>query len=485
MDYLELIDAYRDEMVSSLAELIRIDSVEAEPCEDEQYGHLPFGKGVHEALLYVLNKAKADGFYTENVDNYGAHLEFGGYTHDEEGNETLACDEIMGIIGHLDVVPPGSGWANGDPFSGEVKDGKIYGRGSIDDKGPVMAAYYAMKALKDSGFEPAKRVRLILGLDEETNWKGMEYYLSKVEAPTFGFTPDADFPAIHGEKGILVFRLAKKFAKSVQKGLELRSVKGGNAANMVPDGARAVVRSDKSEDYDMIKKLAEAYREETGSRINVKGTGKSLEITAAGKSAHGSTPEAGVNAVSVLFDFLGRLKFAAEDINEYVEFYNTCIGFETDGSSMGCGLCDEPSGKLVFNVGIVEMSPEAAELTINIRYPVTYDDEAVYAAMGDVVNKYNFGIIKEKSQAPIYFPADSPFIVTLMDIYKEHTGDTESKPLVIGGGTYARATDGIVAFGCLFPGEEELAHQKDECADIDNLIKSAKIFADAIYRLTK
>lgn len=485
MEYLKVIDQYKDEMVASLQELIQIKSV-----QDKPELNAPFGKGVADVFNYMLNKAEADGFDTENVDNYGGHIEFGGYILDEEGNIEGTSEEVMGILAHLDVVPEGTGWKH-DPYSGTIEDNKVYGRGAMDDKGPLLAAYYAMKALKDSGFVPEKKVRLILGLDEETGWKGMVHYLSKVKAPDFGFTPDANFPAIHGEKGILVFQLAKKIGKTNAKGLELRSLKGGEAANMVADSARAVVRAEKMEAYDVVKDIVAAYRDEHckeggkahGAKINCKGVGKSLEILVTGVSAHGATPEMGVNAITVMMDVLSRLDLVNDDLGEFIDFYNKHIGFELDGVSMGCGLEDEPSGKLVLNVGTIELEKEAMIMSINIRYPVTNKEEDVYDAIMPVVNKYNMGIIKMKGRGPIYMPKDSELITTLMDAYKNHTGDVESQPMVIGGGTYARAADNIVAFGCVFPNEEELAHQKNEFIDIDNMVLSAKIFAEAIYKL--
>ena len=484
MKYLELIDEYKDQMINTLSELVSIRSVVSGSVQDKKAGFLPFGEGVQKAFDYLLERGAKDGFDTVNVDNYGGHIEFGGYTLDEDGEIIGTSDEIMGIVGHLDVVPEGTGWST-DPYSGAVIDNRVYGRGTADDKGPVIAAYYAMKALKDSGFVPAKKVRLVIGLDEETNWHGMDYYLKKEKAPNFGFTPDADFPAIHGEKGIVIFHLAKKMGKSIEKGLELRSFKGGSAANMVADSARVVLRDDKTGNYDHIKELVAEYRNQTKHKINVKGVGKSLEITTSGVSAHGATPEKGINAISVMMEFLGKLSFANDDFNDFIDFYNKHVGFELDGTSLGCGLQDEPSGKLVLNTGIIDMDQKAAKLTINVRYPVTCTEDQVYDGIMPIVNKYNLGVIKEKQQAPIYMPEDDPLIVTLMNIYKKHTGDVTSKPLVIGGGTYARACPGIIAFGCIFPGEKELAHQKDEYIDIDSLTLSAKIFADAIYELTK
>lgn len=476
MDYLELIEKYKEEFTETLQSLVAIRSVAEKPQESAKEGLMPFGKGVHDAFKYMLGKAAADGFAIKNVDNYGGHIEFG------EG------DKIMGILGHLDVVPEGEGWAF-PPYEAVVMEGKMYGRGTADDKGPVVAAYYAMKALKDAGFRPAARVRLILGLDEETNWEGMRYYLDKEEAPDFGFTPDAEFPAINGEKGIITFKLAKKLGKTEPGGLELRSLEGGNAPNMVADWTRAVVRSDESGAYDKIRALAATYSEESikesAAALKVKGIGKSLEITTKGLSAHGATPEKGINAIAIMMDFLGRLNFVNDDINEFVDFYNKHIGFETTGERLGCGFSDAPSGNLSLNVGQVIADKDAVALTINIRYPVTFESEQVYGAIAETVAPYDIGIVKEKYQAPIYLPEDDILIKTLQEVYCDRTGDTNSKPLVIGGGTYARACKGIVAYGAIFPGEPELAHQTNEYIEIDKMLAAAAIYADAIYRLTK
>lgn len=474
--YLERIDEYREDMIKTLQELVSIKSVGEAPA-----GDAPFGKGVQEAFEYMLNKAKEDGFDTENIDNYGGHIEFGGYLFDDEGYMIGTSDEIMGILTHLDVVPEGKDW-DFEPYGGELSDGKIYGRGTIDDKGPTVASYYAMKALKDEGIIPEKKVRLILGLDEETGWKGMDYYLKHTKHPDFGFTPDGEFPAIHGEMGILIFDIAKKIGKSPAnaKGVSLRTMTGGNAPNMVADHARAVIKADS---YDGIKEKAAEFRKATGYSINTKGIGKNLEITTQGVSAHGARPETGLNAISVLMKFFDEINLANEDVRDFIDFYNSNIGFELSGDKLGCGLEDEPSGKLIFNVGMVKMDDESASLTINIRYPVTLGEEQVYSSILPVINKYNLGIIKKKHQPAIYIPKDDPMIGTLMEIYKKHTGDENCQPMVIGGGTYARAVKNTVAFGANFPGEPELAHQKNENISVDNLVKCAKIFADAIFEL--
>ena len=474
--YLDLIDEYKDEMIKTLQELLAIRSVSAEPSDDA-----PFGKGVQEAFEYMLKKAKDEGFEIENVDHYGGHIEFGGYLLDEAGEIEGTSEEIMGILGHLDVVPEGKDW-DFDPYGGEIVDDRIYGRGAIDDKGPTVAAFYAMKALKDAGIVPEKKVRLILGLDEETGWKGMDYYLKRVKHPDFGFTPDGEFPAIHGEMGILVFDIVKKIGKTPAnaKGVSLRSMSGGNAPNMVADHARAVIKADS---YDKIRENLAEFKNATGYQINAKGIGKNLEITTLGVSSHGARPEKGLNAISILMKFFENIGFENEDLKDFIEFYNSHIGFELCGDSLGCGLEDQPSGKLILNVGMVTIDDESASLTINIRYPVTLNENQVYDSLLPVINQYNMGIVKKSHQAPIYLPKDDPMVCTLMDVYKEHTGDYNCEPMVIGGGTYARAVKNTVAFGADFPGEPELAHQKNEYITITNLVKCAKIFADAIFRL--
>ncbi len=264
--------------------------------------------------------------------------------------------------------------------------------------------------------------------------------------------------------------------------MELRSLVGGNAANMVADYARAVIRADS---YDDIRDALSQYKEETGYDINARGIGKNLEIVARGVSSHGARPWLGLNAISIMMEFLARLEFANEDVHDFIEFYNNHIGFDLYGKNIGCGLSDEVSGNLIFNVGKIDLDTEAARLTVNIRYPVTIKQDEVYEGMMPYLDKYNFGIVKLNHQEAIYVPEDDPLIVTLMDVYRKHTGDRESKPLVIGGGTYARSMKNAVAFGMAFPGEPELAHQKNESISIDNMIKATKIFADCIYELTK
>ncbi len=459
-DYIKILEDYSEDMIEDLKSILRIKSVAV-----ETEGEYPFGEGVQKVFETVLDMAEKDGFTTKNVDNYGGHIEFKG-----EG------EGLLGVVGHLDVVPEGSGWKT-DPYDPQIIDGKLYARGSIDDKGPTMAGYYAMKALKDAGFKPKKDIRLIIGLDEETNWKGMEYYLKREKMPDMGFSPDADFPLIHCEKGLLIFDIMSKIDNSAN-GLKLLSFTGGSAPNMVADSAEAIVNEDIS---DVVSK----YVEKTGYDVSISKDGENFKILAKGVTAHGAQPFKGTNAISIMFKLFDDVKFASDDVNKMVEFYNKHISFNCYGEEIGCDLNDEPSGRLIFNVGIFNFTGEDFKLTINIRYPATLDEKIVYSGINEILGKYSYTLEELDHLKPLYVPKDSELIQTLMSVYQKHTGDMETEPIVVGGATYARAVNNSVAFGALFPGEDEVEHQANEYVNIDSLKKAAKIYADAIYELAK
>ena len=472
----QYIEKNTDEAIQTLKSLISIKSV-AGSAEQEKTPDgvkvYPFGKGVQEVFELTLAKGGELGFETCNVDDRGGHIEWKGEQ----------ADETMGMLAHLDVVPEGEGWEH-KPFSGDIEDGYIWGRGSMDDKGPLVAVLYAMKSLKDAGYEPAKNIRLIIGLDEETNWEGMDYYFSHMPKPDYGFSPDADFPVLNGEKGIMSFKIAAKIKRDTVKGLELRKLSGGTAVNMVPASARAVVNDQGPAVYDRIREMAENYEMTTGHTLGIHKMGKSLEITAKGKAVHGSMPQDGLNAVSVLIGFLGQLNFVNEDICRFFDFYNDCIGMTTDGSKLGIAMADDESGALTMNPGVLEYDGQAVSVRCDVRYPVTKTSDEVYDGMMPQVDKYGLGVLKCDDRAPVYMDPESPMIKTFMDCYRDATGDLESKPMVIGGGTYARTCDNCVAFGAMFPGDPQLEHQPNERLSLKRFSQVMRIYAEAIYRLT-
>ena len=450
------IAAYEGEMLKSLQESIHIPSVQTAPLEGA-----PYGEGIALALEHALGTAARLGMRTENMAGQAGWCEFG------EGEEMIA------ILGHLDVVPAGDGWSF-DPFGGEIKDGKIFGRGTMDDKGPTIAALYAMAAIKNCGIPLRRRVRLILGTNEETGSKDMVYYLSHGgESPVMGFTPDGEYPVINGEKGIINVSFKKSYTQNAP--LCLMRISGGSAPNVVPDRACAELICPPDMADELIKKSCE--------NIHYIKTPRGVSVTADGIGAHGSTPQEGENAIGRLLQALAPLPFDSE-LSAALRFLADRIGMETGGASLGIGLRDDISGALTLNLGVIEGYEQELSLRINYRYPVTkhYEDcapilNAEFAAAG-------FTLEGETHKPSLYVPAGSQLVRTLLEVYHDETG-LPAVPKSIGGGTYAKAIPNVVAFGPIFPGDEVREHKPDEFIEVDKLMKNMSIFAEAILRLAK
>lgn len=471
MDFKNEFEKNKERFISDLQGLIRIPSVAG-----EAEGVFPFGKSVQDAFTYMLDLGSSMGFETKNVDYYGGHIDFPG---SEEG--------VMAVVGHIDVVPEGEGWTR-DAFGGEVEDGWIYGRGTQDDKGPTMVGLYAMKILKDLGFQPKKTVRLILGLDEEDSWSGMKYYLEHEPAPDFGIVPDADFPLVQCEKGLLEFYLlrdGKENEKTAGDGsIVLERFTGGSAANVVA-GRAAVLIAGNPEALAKTQQLLLEKAAQKGYEVKLSVKEGRLDAEMTGEPSHAAFPERGKNAVSMLMDLIGELVFANEEANALVTFYNSRIGLSYDGSKIGCDMEDELSGKLTFNVGKISFGEGITKLTIDIRYPVTKSKDDVCEIIERALQGSGFRMEVFDHIKSIYQESDNPVVVTLLDVYREISGDFDTKPSAIGGATFARAIPNCMAFGALFPGDPELEHQKDEKIEIAQLIKAGIIYAEAIYRLAR
>lgn len=469
MKFDKAVEAMREEIIGTSRELIKIRSIEAKPEPGA-----PFGKEIRECLDKALEICDNLGFRTRNFDGYAGHAEYG------EG------DEIVGILVHVDVVPEGSGWSH-DPYGGEIADGKLFGRGAIDDKGPAAAAIYGLKAVMDSGVKFNKKVRIIFGCDEESGrWGCMNHYFKHAEMPMCGFSPDADFPIINSEMGILIFNLEKKFEKNGEnccEGLKILRIKGGSKVNMVPDYCECELLM-KKDFADRIRKTAEYMKERIKGKLEVSFEGNKCIVKSFGVSAHGSTPEKGVNAIAQLVSFLCKLPLCVSEKTAYVNFLDEHIGTETDGKSFGVAMSDEVSGKLVFNLGTIDIGEEEGSVGINIRYPVTKTRNDVYDVIKEKSGAAGISVVEGDEKDPLYVPADNFMIKILQKVYEDVTGD-KAKLISIGGGTYARAIKNAVAFGPLFPGKEETAHQKDEYIEVEDLVKCSKIFAEAIYELVK
>lgn len=446
----------KDGMIKGVQGAIRIKSVE----KNDKSG-FPFGQGVHNSLLYCLKLSEELGFRVKNVDNMVGYAEYG------EGSELIV------VLGHLDVVPEGDGWIY-PPYGGEIHDGKIYGRGAIDNKGPIIGALYALKAIKDLGISLKRRVRIIFGLNEETGSAGVKHYVNVGEdLPVAGFTPDAEYPIINGEKGIVNCKYVRKMKPQGDK--YIKSINGGIAPNVVPDYVKAEISISENIKNEAVK-LAEKRE-----RIKVESTDFGIIVEAFGISAHGSTPEKGINAISVLFEYLSLLNFDGTS-GELVDFINKYIGRDTRGKLMDIYMHDDISGDFILNLGVISGDENEVGIIFNMRYPVTKKYEDFMDKFKGIMESNNMEEKSMRHSNSLYIPADTDFIKKLRMVYEEKTGDI-GEPICIGGGTYAKSMKNVVAFGPVFKGEPEVEHKPDEYIKIDSLIKNAQIMAVAIYEL--
>ena len=441
----EIVDKHSDELVAALQDMIRIKSVRGEAREG-----MPFGEGPCKALKKQLEIAEKLGFKVTNVDNYYGYAEYG------EGEDYVCA------LGHLDVVPEGDGWAH-EPYAAEIADGKIWGRGTVDDKGPINAALFGVYALKEAGFKPSRKIRVIFGCDEEVGCEDMDHYNEFEKQPLYGFTPDADFPAIFAEKGILHFILSTPFDTTG----DIRTIRGGIVVNAVPDKAEAVIT---------VKPAAEA----DGISVTDMGNGQ-YRISATGVTAHGSIPELGVNAIGLLIKYLVDNSLISGEEGEKLALVRKYVCDSTRGTEMGIEMADE-TGELSMNMGIIEVKDGKLMIHMDLRYPCTKDGDQIIKAFKDDFKGFEMEDLSQ--DRPLYAKKDSKLIKTITGVYSEFYNDN-SEAIAIGGGTYAKHLANIVAFGPCLPNVDYVEHTNHEFIEIEHLITLAKVYANAMEQLTK
>lgn len=434
----------KDDIIAGILQSVNINSVKG----DAQDG-APYGIGPKSALEDAIFQSKKLGLKAVNVDNKIGYTEIG------------AGSEMVAILGHLDVVPLGDGWSK-NPL-GEISDGKIYGRGVADDKGPTIAAIYALKAIKDLGIDLNRRIRVIYGTDEESGFDCVHHYIrSGQEIPVAGFTPDAEYPAIFAEKGGIGITFSKKISNTDD--FELIFLEGGVAKNVVTPSIKMIYKA-KNPILKNSKKLEDG----------------SYQVEIIGKSAHASTPQEGLNAFMLLCQELATIEQSG-DLFDLARFVNEKFNFEPNGKTLGVFFEDEMSGEITLSIGVVQYIDSVVTFTLDIRYPISMDHQNCIDKLETHARINHLDVEITSQTDPHYVPKDSPLIKTLMEVYREKTGDL-SEPIAIGGGTYAKAFNNMVAFGIEFPGKPLLIHQPDECIDIVDIIKSTQISAEAIIRL--
>ncbi len=445
---IQWIEDHTEEMVRDFQALLRAPSVRS---EDQSPG-APFGRGVREALDATLAMGERFGLNPRDFDGYACDMTIG------DGAEMVAS------LSHIDVVPPGNDWSY-PPFGAEIHDGFIYARGATDNKGATLASIYAIRALKELGVPLARRVRLIIGCDEESRWECMRYYMEKeTERPVWGVSPDAGWPFIYGEKGIANLYLEKTIEPT--DGVRVVWARGGERHNMVPDRAEALLNTPLQPNTSI--EGVEWQPDPAGWRV-----------VARGKSAHGSHPESGINAVTRLLRAIELLNLPDDEqwlqtVREWSE--------SLDGAALGIAHADEASGALTSNLGVFDYDGKRVQCVFNIRYPVTWSLDALQERLQPTLERTGFVLSNVRHTPPVYIPPDTPFLQAILQVYQEETGDYGTQPATMGGGTYARTMPNLVAIGAAFEGDGE-AHQANERISIESLKKLTRCYARIFERL--
>lgn len=453
INFKEEVLKHKDDLFSDLFDLLKVRSILGTDVTEET----PVGSGPKEALELFLSYGERDGYKTKLVDNIAGHIEIG------------SGDEIFGILGHVDVVPVNESEWTTPPFEPNVRDGKIFARGVLDDKGPTLGAYYAAKLLDKLGVEWKKRVRVIIGSDEETGFRCVHAYFAKEEQPATGFTPDAVYPLVYAEKAKANFRYNLVFKEdSGNAEYTLKTLNAGLVKNMVPSDAVAELAGDLAK----LKELLDKYVAETGVEAELDGN----KVKIYGKAAHGSTPQFGENAATKLAEFLNTLDLDVNGKN-YVKFIVENIANDPFGERLGLKYEDNEMGAATYNYGIFEYGEGKALVETDSRYPAKFD---LVSKLKDL-DIENIDVELYENKEAHYVPKEDPFVQSFMNVYRKYTGDVETEPKVLGGGTYARCLKKGIAFGVLLPGREDTMHQANEYILIEDLLLSVAMFAEVIY----
>ncbi len=456
---------YQDDLIADLKNLVAIPSVrDVANATTTQ----PLGSGPAEALNAMLALAKRDGFTTKNIENVAGRIEFG------TGETTL------GILGHMDVVPAGDGWQS-DPFKAEIRDERIYGRGTADDKGPSLAAYYALRLLKDQGFTPKQQIHFIVGTDEESNWYGMERYQANEPMPDYGFSPDAEFPIINGEKGISTLTLTFNATKATASQVQLVEFAAGLRVNMVPASADAILAGALPADWQQqFTEYAQAHH----LTASVFETADGWRLHLIGVGAHALEPDAGVNAATHLATVIAPWVDDPSG-HQYLTTIAEYLHQDSRGHKLNIAYTDAVMGELTTSADLFTYQPAGEQsIAINVRYPQGTDLTTIQHQMQDTLGAVAEVTVSDAGHTPHYVAGDTPLVQTLLQVYQDHTGHAGQEQ-VIGGGTYGRILSNGVAFGAMMPGRENVMHQANEYMPLPDLMAAVAIYADAIYRLTK
>lgn len=465
IEWKKVANNYKEQYLNDLKDLISIDSSRN---LDEATKDFPLGKGPAEALNKFLSFGKRDGFKVKNIDNIVGYIEYG------TGDKTFA------ILSHVDEMPGGEGWDT-NPFELIEKDGTLFGRGVSDDKGPGLAAYYGLKMLKENQFNPNIKIRLIFGTDEECDWQGMSRYFETEPMPDFGFSPDAEFPVINGEKGNVTFETKINFNRNNSDN-QIVSFHSGLRENMVPREAVAELRIS---DLSLFEEKFTDFIQNNPVEGNLEKQDHSVKVSLLGKAAHAMEPNNGVNAGTYLASFLNQFEWLASD-NDFLQLITKYLHLDSRGNSLNINYEDDIMGELTINTGLIDYDEDnGGFINNNLRYPKGISPEFIEEQITKYFASYNANVQEISGMIPHFVDPNDPIVKTLIEVYQKQTDLKDAKPEVVGGGTYGRLMERGVAFGALFPWSDDTMHQANEHQTIDDLVLAMSIYAQGIYELSK
>ncbi|MBQ9942634.1 MAG: Sapep family Mn(2+)-dependent dipeptidase [Christensenellaceae bacterium] len=451
---------YKDQMLETLSRLIAIPSLKSTPALN-----MPYGKEICNALMFMLDQAEALDLDSENLFGHMGCASYGS------GSETL------GILTHLDVVPAGEGWDT-PPFEAVVKDGKIYGRGAVDNKGPAVAALYALHAIKQTCIGLNKQVKVFFGCDEESGWGDIDFFKAHYPEIDYVISPDAYFPIVNREKGLLHLKASCPVSEAAGNGIAICDIKAGSRPNIVPNKATCTLRGP----AQTIAAMAEVFAEGLPAKMTATVNGDRVDILVEGKAAHGAHPEQGINALSYLLMFLNILPMAAGPAEKAAYTLAKLVGLELDGKSLGIAGSDGQSGSLSLNLGSIAMEDGTLTAQLDIRYPISMDGEDILKKVEEAFVKHGMSIAVGHAQPAHYVDENSPFIKALKKVYEENFSEP-AECCCCCGATYARAFKNSVAFGPVGKDAPSVEHGPNEYFKVDDMIRLAEVIAGVILEV--
>lgn len=449
------INSYKDNIISDLTCLMNIDTT-----IDKKKPNMPFGEGIYRGLRFMLDKGESFGFYHQNYCGYCGQLQAGSGSY------------TVGVVCGLDTEKKGNT---------RIENDIIYGEGALRGKGAMIAVLYAMKILKDKDLiPPDKRIRMVILEDHLSGTRSINYYKEYEQPPEIGFTPDGAFPVIYGEKGTVYLKLRMHTPSNYDAPINIVEITGGDDIHKVPSKANIILSCE-----DIFKSRVEeelkSYSEISGIEYNIFSQNKLINIEIVGKTARGSEPEKGINAISHALKFLSRLNEFI-DRREFIEEYEKLISTTFNGEKIGCIYSDKDSGKFTFNVGKILLMNDNVEIEVDIRFPISVVYSDVFERLRESF-KYSPLKIEDISHIrPVSFMPDSFVIKKLEKAYREVTNDNETKPYVTDGTSYAREMSNTVCFG---PENSQFNTCKldEECISEGYLMQLVEIYARGLYEL--